>query len=196
MYIYCIFCGFLKNLEISPLLKLGFPLWDISFHIVLHPWVAWYNIVREEKVSIIPEMRWWWWLDSSLLSHPGFSWLDPLFSVWRKWWRGPRPPALSRSVSHTSSSARASVCGIRGQGQPIPLQTITSHRAKYIPTNPPLPVCKAVWCGKSGGWAGVGWGGFGSGPDGASESRWRKTCSPLIRLHITHVRETPLSAQA
>lgn len=59
------------------------------------------------------------------------------------------------------------------------------------PTAPHLPPgCKAVWCGNRGGW------GVGSGPDGASESRWRKTCSTLIWLHITHVSETLLSAQA
>lgn len=135
-------------------------------------------------------MRWWWRLDGSLLSHPGFSWLDPLFSVWRKWWRGPRPPALSRSVSHTSSSARvavcACVCGIKGQGQPISLQTITSHRAKYIPTpSPQPPVCKVVWCGNSrdhGGLAAV--------QTEASEARWRETCSTLIWVHFTHVRES------
>lgn len=36
-----------------------------------------------------------------------------------------------------SMCLRVCVCGITGQGQPIPLQTITSHRAKYIPTLPP-----------------------------------------------------------
>lgn len=59
----------------------------------------------------------------------------------------------------------------------------------YPPAPPPLPpVCKVVWCGSSGGWR------FGSGPEWASESRWRKTCSTLIWLHITHVRKPLLSA--
>lgn len=44
----------------------------------------------------------------------------------------------SAGLSHTppaqSGPVCACVCGIRGQGQPIPLQRITSHRAKYIPS--------------------------------------------------------------
>lgn len=79
------------------------------------------------------------------------SWLQlngTVFSVCRKYWRGPRPPALSRSVSHTFSPATTSVCvcGIWGQGQPIPLQTITSHKAKYIPKYP-----------RSNKWGGLMW---------------------------------------
>lgn len=99
------------------------------------------------KVSIIPEMR-WQLLEGSLLSHPGFSWLDPLFSVWRKWWRGPRPPALSRSVSHTS---RASVCmcvwHYRARSTHF---SANNHITQgIIHSNAPLPpVCKVVWCGK------------------------------------------------
>lgn len=84
----------------------------------------------------------------------------------------------------------ACVCGIIGQGQPISLQTITSHRAKYIPTPPQPPVCKVVWCGNSGEG-----GGLAAVQTEASEARWRKTCSTLIWLHFTHVRER-LSARA
>lgn len=145
-------------------------------------------------------MRWcYWWLDSSLLPHPGFSWLDPLFSVWRKWWWGPRPPALSRFVSHTSSSASVNVCvhvcvALKGKVNPFLCKQSHHTGQNTFQTPPPPhtqpPVCKVVWCGNS-----KEGGGLAAAQTEASEARWRKTCSTLIYLHCTHVMES-LSAKA
>lgn len=79
------------------------------------------------------------------------------------------------------------------EGKVNPFLCKQSHHTgqnTFQPPPPPPPVCKVVWCGNSRGW------GFGSNPDGASESRWRKTCSTLIWLHITHVTRTHDSPQA
>lgn len=149
----------------------------------------------EAKVSIIPETRWRWRLDGSLSSHSGFSWLDPLFSVWRKWWRGPRPPALSRSVSHTSSPARASVCVcVWHQRARSTHFSANNHITQgKIHSNPPCKPPFVRWSdvGTAEGWR------FGRGPDGGPPGPDEgKTWSTLIWLHITHVMEMLLSAHA
>lgn len=136
-------------------------------------------------------MRCQWRLEESLWSHPGWSWLDPLFSVWRKWWRGPRPPALSRSVSNTSSLAGASVCMsvcmcvLALEGKVNPFLCKQSHHTGQNTFQPPqFPTYKVLWFGNREEWGGGG------------GSRWKRACSTFMWLHIPYVSKMLLCARA
>jgi len=101
----------------------------------------------------------------------------------------------SAGLSHTPPARPervcACVCGIRGQGQPIPLQTITSHRVKHIPTPLNLQFVR---------WSDVGTeeeeGGVGSGPD---EAPCPDEGKPVLHYYMTSYytcRETLIPAHA
>lgn len=185
------FCS-VKNNNFSLLVKL---LQDVPAVGMCGQW-------KHEKVPIIPGMRWRWWrLDGSLLSRTDFSWLDPLFSVCRKWWRGPRPPALSRSVSHTSSLARLLACAcvcmcvcVWHYRARSTYSSANNHITQgKIHSNPPPPPPQNLQFVR---WShvgtadreeeGGGWGGLAEVQTEASESRWRRTtCFALMGFHFT-----------